>query len=216
MKHIVLLFFITFYSCSTLLAQRFVVFGDSYVANHRCPKNETWHSIVAERLGMEYRNYGRNGSAIAWDRQRFGPRMVSRYREMTDSATVVLVIAGHNDATLIGDNRDSLLMFRDSLDLLCRRLREKYPNIPIGFVAPWHVNKPGFEPVIKTIRKVCSHNHIPFLDTRRSPIKVEDAEFRRRYFQSPDDHAHLNAAGHQLMLPYGEAFVRRMLKKAGK
>ena len=98
-------------------AQTMVVLGDSYVANHRRPKSETWHYQAACNLGLEYRNYGRNGSSVAWDRQRFGPRMVQRCLEMTDTANVVLVIAGHNDATLLGNNRDSLHQFADSLSL---------------------------------------------------------------------------------------------------
>lgn len=192
-------------------AQTMVVLGDSYVANHRRPKSETWHYQAARNLGLEYRNYGRNGSSIAWDRQRFGPRMVQRCLEMTDTADVVLVIAGHNDATLLGNNRDSLHQFADSLSLLCRRLQAKYPHAAIGFVTPWHVVKPGFEPVIKTIRRVCKKLGIRVLDTRRCPIRVEDSDFRRTYFQAPNDYAHLNAAGHQLMLPEGEKFLKKLL-----
>lgn len=200
--------------CQPLSAQTINVIGDSYVANHRRPQAEAWHALVAQRHGWTYRNYGRNGSSIAWDRQRFGPRIVERYRLMNDTADVVVVIAGHNDATLIGNNRDSLLLFRDSLDLLCQRLREKYPHATIGFVTPWHVKRPSFKPVIKTIHKVCRRHHIPVLDTRRSPIRVENADFRRQYFQAPDDHAHLNAEGHQLMLSWAEPFLLRLMKQA--
>ena len=200
--------------CQALAAQTINVIGDSYVANHRRPQTEAWHAQLAQRHGWQYRNYGRNGSSIAWDRQRFGARIVERYRQMNDTANVVLVIAGHNDATLIGHSRDSLQLFRDSLDLLCHRLREKYPHASIGFVTPWHVNRPGFKSVIKVIHKVCRRHHIPVLDTRRSPIRVEDADFRRQYFQAPDDHAHLNAEGHQLMLSWAEPFVVKLMGKA--
>ena len=200
-------------ACLLVQGQTLVVFGDSYVANHRRPKQETWHCLAARQLGLEYRNYGRNGSSVAWDRERFGPRMVKRYAEMTDTADIVLVIAGHNDATLAGNNCDSLRMFRDSLSLLCQRLREKYPRAQIGFVTPWHVRRPGFEPVIKTIRKVCRCHRIPVLDTKHCPIRVEDDDFRRQYFQAPDDHAHLNAEGHRLMLPTGERFLRELMKQ---
>ena len=201
------------FMCLSASAQTMLVLGDSYVANHRRPKSETWHARAAEQMKWEYRNYGRNGSAIAWDRQRFGPRMVKRCLEMTDTADIVLVIAGHNDACLVRDNRDSLAQFADSLSLLCQRLKEKYPKAAIGFVTPWHVKAPGFEPVIRTIRKVCKKHNIPVLDTRKSPIQVENEEFRRRYFQAPDDHAHLNAEGHALMLPYGQNFIQKLLKK---
>jgi len=193
-----------------------LVLGDSYVANHRRPNSETWHYLAAQALGLKYRNYGRNGSSIAWDRKRFGPRMVSRCLEMTDTASIVLIIAGHNDASLIGNSRDSLLMFRDSLTLLCQRLRTKYPHTNIGFVTPWHVNRPGFEPVIKIIQKVCKKQGIPVLDTKKSPIRVEDEDFRRQYFQANDDHAHLNAQGHLLALPWGEKFLRKLAKKRKK
>lgn len=202
--------------CQALSAQTINVIGDSYVANHRRPQTEAWHALVAQRHGWTYRNYGRNGSSIAWDRQRFGARIVERYSLMNDTADVVVVIAGHNDAGLIGNNRDSLQLFRDSLDLLCQSLREKYPLAAIGFVTPWHVKRPGFKPVIKTIHKVCRRHHIPVLDTRRSPIRVEDADFRRQYFQAPDDHAHLNAEGHQLMLSWAEPFFLRLMKQSKK
>lgn len=202
--------------CQVINAQTINVIGDSYVANHLRPQAEAWHALVAQHHGWTYRNYGRNGSSIAWDRQRFGQRIVERYRLMNDTADVVVVIAGHNDATLIGNNRDSLQLFRDSLDLLCQRLREKYPHAAIGFVTPWHVKRPGFKPVIKTIHKVCRRHHIPVLDTRRSPIRVEDADFRRQYFQAPDDHAHLNAEGHQLMLSWAEPFFLRLMKQSKK
>ncbi len=48
------------------------VFGDSYVANHLRPYTEAWHSKVAERMGMKYINFGRNGSSIAFDRSKEG------------------------------------------------------------------------------------------------------------------------------------------------
>lgn len=84
----------------TFKGKTIVVIGDSYVRNHRRPMKETWHARVAERLGMNYRNYGRNGNSIAFDRskQGFGRSMLERYQEMTDTADFVLVIAGHNDA----------------------------------------------------------------------------------------------------------------------
>lgn len=203
-------------AASSLYAQRMLVLGDSYVANHRRPASEAWHSMAAQRLGLEYRNYGRNGSSVAWDRQRFGPRMVQRCMEMTDTADIVLVIAGHNDATMAGENRDSLQMFRDSLSLLCQRLHQRYPRAQIGFVTPWHVDRPGFESVIRIIHQVCKKHRIPVLDTQSSPIRVEDADFRRRYFQSPDDHAHLNAEGHLLVLPWGERFLKELKKRSGR
>ena len=76
----------TLFLCQALSAQTINVIGDSYVANHRRPQTEAWHALVAQRNGWQYRNYGRNGSSIAWDRQRFGARIVERYRQMNDTA----------------------------------------------------------------------------------------------------------------------------------
>lgn len=189
------------------------VFGDSYVRNHRKPFEEAWHYKVAARLGMVYNNYGRNGSCIAFDRtgDGFGPSMLIRYREMDPKADYVLVIAGHNDACKIGLSVDSLVMFRDSLDLFCSLLQEKYPTAKIGFVTPWDVPRDGFAQVNGVIRRVCAEHHIPVLDAARtSGIAVGDPEFRKKYFQSPKDTAHLNAAGHDLLLDWGEAFIRSL------
>ena len=132
------LFLLLVVPCATLRGatdgkvKTMLVFGDSYVKNHRCPYQETWHYKVAMRHGMKYVNAGRNGSSIAFDRTRdgFGPNMLTRLKSLTDTADIVLVIAGHNDADKIKDSRDSLRMFRDSLDALCKALIAKYPKLP--------------------------------------------------------------------------------------
>ena len=45
------------------------VIGDSYVKNHRRPYEESWHCLVAEKYKMKYRNYGRNGRCLVFDRR---------------------------------------------------------------------------------------------------------------------------------------------------
>ena len=191
------------------------VIGDSYVANHRRPQEETWHAQVAARHGMRYNNYGRNGGCVAFDRTRegFGPSMMVRYKDMDPQADLVLIIAGHNDATKIGNSKDSLRLFTDSLTLLVERIREHCPRAKVAYVTPWFVDGDGFKPVVKAIKKVCKRMDVPVLDNFRknSPVQVRDAAFRKRYFQGAGDMAHLNAEGHRLFLPTGEAFVRECL-----
>lgn len=198
---------------TTFAGKTMVVIGDSYVRNHRRPVDETWHARVAARLGMNYRNYGRNGSCIAFDRSKegFGKSLLERYHEMTDTADFVLVIAGHNDAYKVLHSRDSLLLFRQRLDSLCFGLREKYPQAAIGFVTPWAVERPGFVEVTRSIHEVCAKHGFPVLDAvNTSGIKPMDAEYRHRYFQADKDEAHLNADGHALLLDWGEQFLRTM------
>ena len=191
------------------------VLGDSYVANHRQPKEETWHAQVAARHGMHYNNYGRNGGCVAFDRtsEGFGPSLLVRYKDMDPQADLVLIIAGHNDAGMVGTCKDSLGMFTDSLSLLIDRIRAHCPKAKVAYVTPWYVDRPGFKPVVKAIKKVCKQKDVPVLDnyTADCPVQVRDSDFRRRYFQRADDTAHLNAAGHKLFLPTGEAFVLQVL-----
>lgn len=191
------------------------VIGDSYVANHRADKSESWHAKVAKAHGMTYRNYGRNGACIAFDRskQGFGKALSERYVDMNDSADIVLIIAGHNDADMVGHSADSLQTVRDSLDHLLTNLRIKYPHAHIGYVTPWYVDRPGFKEVVDVILEVCDKHNVPVLDNYndRCVIKVRDADFRKRYFQGSNDTAHLNSAGHDLYVPVGESFLHRLV-----
>lgn len=192
------------------------VIGDSYVANHRRPKEESWHYKMAMQLGMEYSGYGRNGSCIAFDRTHdgkfnFGPALWVRYTDMRPDADYVLIIAGHNDAEKVKNNADSLRMFTDSLEVLLTGIRQRCPKARIGFVTPWYVDRPGFAPVVKVIKKTCKKHHIPVL-VNYSPscvIKVRDEEFRKQYFQGVNDTAHLNAAGHDLFLATGMEWFKK-------
>ena len=190
------------------------VIGDSYVANHRRDKSETWHAKVAARHGMTYNNYGRNGGCVAFDRtnERFGKALVDRYTQMDPNADIVLIIAGHNDANMIRESADSLRLFAERLDSLLTGISRHCPNAQIAYCTPWYLDNPGFRPVVETINRVCRQHGVPVLDnySDRSPVKVRDDQFRRRYFQSATDTAHLNDEGHDLFLPTGESFLRRI------
>lgn len=84
MKRIFLALFATILAISAfsqsdpLTGKKMVVFGDSYVRNHREPVENTWHYKFAKKHGMEYSNHGRNGSCVALDRQRFGKAMYKK------------------------------------------------------------------------------------------------------------------------------------------
>lgn len=199
------------------------VIGDSYVANHRRPKEEAWHSKMAQQLGMKYNNYGRNGSCVAFDRTHdgkynFGPAMWQRYVAMDKDADYVLIIAGHNDADKVGLNTDSLSMFCDSLDVMLRGIEQLCPNAKIGYVTPWYVDRPGFAPVIKAIKSVCKKHGIPVLDnySKKCIIKVREQDFRKKYFQGSSDTAHLNNDGHDLFLPVGKEWFESKVMKVRK
>lgn len=201
-------------------AQIINVIGDSYVANHRSPKEETWHYKMAQQLGFVYNGYGRNGSCIAFDRTHdgkwnFGPAMWQRYSVMDPAADYVLIIAGHNDAEKVGTNPDSLAMFADSLEVMLTGIENLCDYAKIGFVTPWNVDRPGFREVCEVIQKVCKKHKVPVLFNcdEKCVIKVRDADFRKKYFQAPNDTAHLNAAGHDLFLPIAMEWFRKKVMK---
>lgn len=208
---------------SAAQAQVMNVIGDSYVKNHRKPYEESWHYRYAQERGYTYNNYGRNGNCIAFDRtndngKNWGIPMWQRYRDMDRNADLVVIIAGHNDADKIGQNKDSLRMFADSLAVMLTNIKAHCPKARIAFVTPWYVPREGFPEVCKAIRKVCKKQRVPVLwnHDEKSVIQVRDPEFRKRYFQGPNDTAHLNESGHTLFLPFGSAFLDKVMKSDGK
>lgn len=187
------------------------VLGDSYVRNHREPVENTWHYKFARKHGMEYFNYGRNGNCVSIPRARFGEPMYERYKEMRDSLDYVVVIAGHNDATLL----DSIGIdnYREKLAILCEGLIEKYPAAKIFFFTCWtRKNFPGSnaEKVVDATLEVCGRYSIPVFDAaRKGNVFAQSDAFRKIFFQNAgvNDTAHLNAKGHDRFLPCAESFL---------
>lgn len=202
----------TFDLSDPLLGKTLNIIGDSYVRNHVRSYAETWHYKAADRAGMVYNNYGINGNCVAFDRsgRGFGVSMLDRFSQMRADADYVVVIAGHNDASMLSMMPDSVGVFVESLDLFCKGLKEMYPKAGIGFVTPWAVDRPMFPEVTQYIREACEKYSFVLLDATQSEILVNDPEFRAKYFQSKNDTAHLNPAGHDLLVDWGEAFYRSL------
>ena len=195
---------------TTLYGKTLVIFGDSYVANHVRPIQETWHYKLAAKYNMEYHNFGWNGNAVAYDRtaENFGPPMYERYKVMPDNADYVIICGGHNDATRMNKLGEGTDLFREKLKLLCEGLISKFPSAKLCFVTPWRVPSPMFEEMTAVLLEVCGTYSIPVFDaTRYSGIYVWDQDFRKLYFQNPFDTAHLNSAGHDLFMPKMEHFL---------
>ena len=194
-----------------LQGKRIGLFGDSYVRNHREPVENTWHYKFAQKHGMQYFNYGRNGNCVAMPRARFGEAMYKRYKEMTDSLDYVVVIAGHNDASLL----DSIGIdnYKEKLGILCEGLIEKYPSAKIFSFTCWtckHFAGSATEKVVDATLEVCGRYSIPVFDAaRKGNIFAQSDAFRKIFFQNGgvNDTAHLNAKGHDRFLPCAEAFL---------
>lgn len=190
------------------------VFGDSYVRNHRCPQSETWHAKAAKRLGLQYENCGRNGSSVLYDRTQdgFGPAMTERCKDLPDTIDFLLIIAGHNDADLTKTDED-VAQFSVALSSLIDNLKLRYPSAKIGYVLPWSVDRGNFSKVLTAIKDVCAEKAIPVFNAEEAGgIKVNDIEFRKKYFQGGGerDTAHLNDAGHNLIVDSGVEFIKAL------
>jgi hypothetical protein len=58
------------------------------------------------------------------------------------------------------------------------------------------------------MEEICAKYSIPIFNAaKKSGIYVWDEAFRKLYFQSPNDTAHLNDMGHNLFMNKGEKFL---------
>ncbi len=216
MKRLVLPLFLTFAflhaaaQSVALQGKRMAVIGDSYVRNHQEPVENTWHWKFAQKHGMTYLNYGRNGACVSMDRTRFGKALCHRYMEMADSLDLIIIIAGHNDAALL--DSIGLDLYREKCAEVCRGLIERYPEARICWFTPWCNDNPHFKMVVDATIETCGDYGIPVFDAyRNSNIFARNEAFRKLYFQKgKNDRAHLNDKGHDRFLPLAEEFILRM------
>lgn len=202
-----------------LFGKQIGVIGDSYVRNHREPIENTWHYKFAQKHGMQYFNYGRNGNCIALDLKQWGTGMYQRYKDMRDDLDYIVVIAGHNDASQGRIDSIGIDTFKERLGILCQGLIEKYPHAQLFFFTPWTCD--GFvgsprQQVVDAMLEVCGSYGIPVFDAaRHSNIFVTSEQFRKIYFQGGKgtDTAHLNSKGHDRFLPVAENFILQYIAK---
>ena len=216
----------TFAPTNSPLSGKTIAFlGDSYVQNHRRSPREAWHCRFAEKHGMRYLNYGRNGNCIVFDNPRRGTPMIKRYTEIPADVDYLVIIAGHNDAfdiarlggqhtiknptdEQLAERARKLDEFKTKLPEFVTALKSRFARAKIAFVTPWNVDALYFPEVIAAIKEATAAAGVPCYDAAAlSGIQVNDAEFRAKYFQAPGDTAHLNYEGHGLMLEKIEPFL---------
>ena len=201
-----------------LYGKKIGIIGDSYVRNHRDPIEYTWHYKFAQKYGMQYYNYGKNGNCIALDLKQWGTGMYKRYASMNDSLDYIVIIAGHNDASQGRLDSIGVDLFKERLSVMLSGMRKKYPNGQIFFITPWRCENFAGSPrqrTIEAIKEVCAKYDVPVFDASRdSNIESDSFDFRKKYFQGGKgtDTAHLNAKGHDLFLPVAEQFLLQHIK----
>lgn len=201
-----------------LYGKKIGIIGDSYVRNHRDKIENTWHYKFAQKYGMQYYNYGKNGNCIALDLKQWGTGMYKRYQDMNDSLDYIVIIAGHNDASQGRLDSIGVDLFKERLSVMLSGMRKKYPNGQIFFITPWRCENFAGSPrqrTIEAIKEVCAKYDVPVFDASRdSNIESDSFDFRKKYFQGGKgtDTAHLNAKGHDLFLPVAEQFLLQHIK----
>ncbi len=193
--------------------------GDSYFAGNGLNPDYVWPSLLGKIYGMNYTNYGKNGSTMS-DYVTTNNPMVVRYKQMADNSPDIVVFEGgkndYNKKVPIGKNDDTdTKTFKGALNVLIDGLRAKYPNAVLIAVTPWKVS--GTNGIGNTVssyadamREICAIKGVACFsadDPAVSGVDMTDAAFRADYSMNPTDVSHLNFAGHKLVLPKFEKFI---------
>ena len=212
---------------SPLYRKKIAFIGDSYVQNHARPISESWHYLLAEKYQMHYWNFGRNGNCMVLPRSQGEKTMCKRYVDIPKDVDYIVVVGGHNDTGVLrrlGDGvaeadaaevrakQEALLAeFKSGFRRFVAALKADYPKAKIVFVTPWAVDRPFFPEIIATIKAETAVAGVSCYDAASlSGVNPNDAEYRKRYFQSTKDTAHLNAAGHKRMFGKIESFFNSL------
>ncbi|MCI8411192.1 MAG: SGNH/GDSL hydrolase family protein [Clostridia bacterium] len=173
--------------------------GDSitygYINKQGEAMEKSYPTVLKEILDLEtVRNYGINGSTIADGKN----PMYIRYKDMDDDANIISVLAGTNDFGKKSIDNPPLGTKEDNkgntvygaLNILCKGLKQKYPNALIFFMTPLRCendtipNKCNYtlEDVKEAIEEICSKYEIPILDLYSiGDFFPEDKIFLKQY-----------------------------------
>ncbi len=202
---------------------RYVALGDSITfaldGTRDCEQIlKPYCELVKDELGLQSAtNYGINGSTIA-SYNRLGDAympMCERYALMED-ADIVSVMGGTNDfgrLCMLGHPEDTdTNTFFGALNILCKGLKDKYPNAFIFFMTPLKLQLFGdsaaeskLNDFCNAVKLTCASFDIPVLDT------AKEANFAIEY-DSPGyygDGLHPSAQFHrEVLAPLIVRFIR--------
>lgn len=207
-----------------LQGKTFTVIGDSYLAGNGLDKKLVWPALLAKKYGMEYNNYGVNGSTLSNYVTTNSP-MVDRYTSMADNDPDIIVIEGgrndYNKAVPLGEDgsMDTTTM-KGAARYLITRVRERYPNATIICLTVWEVGgKPNAlgnycSDYGTALLEVCRDMGVPCInamDQEATGVYMTDPDFRTQYCMKPTDISHLNGDGMKLVFPVFEKYIATYL-----
>ena len=179
-----------------------------------------FHQLIAKKYGMAIaRNYGIGGTRIAKQikpsaSERWDLDFCSRFSQMDDDASLVVVFGGTNDFghgdAPVGDKNDRTPeTFYGGCHYLMSGLIEKYPDARIVIMTPLHrisedncVKENGHDGVrlveyVNIIKEVAEYYSLPVLDLWSvSGLQPRVAVIKEKYVP---DGLHPNDLGHERM-----------------
>lgn len=200
--------------------------GDSYLEGDKLERQYTWPRLIAEKYGLTFNNFGKNGSTMSNFVDTNKP-MVERYTDMPENKPDIVMIEGgrndYNKCVPIGEDGSlDTKTFKGAARFLITELRKKYPDAKFIAMTCWEVG--GKENAAgnmcsdygRAFLKVCedmSVECINALDADSVGVYMTDPEFRIKYCQHANDISHLNAEGMKLVLPMFEKRFSDLLAK---
>lgn len=200
--------------------------GDSYLEGDKLERQYTWPRLIAEKYGLTFNNFGKNGSTMSNFVDTNKP-MVERYTDMPENTPDIVMIEGgrndYNKCVPIGEDGSlDTKTFKGAARFLITELRKKYPDAKFIAMTCWEVG--GKENAAgnmcsdygRAFLKVCedmSVECINALDADSVGVYMTDPEFRAKYCQHANDISHLNAEGMKLVLPMFEKRFSELLAK---
>jgi len=181
--------------------------------------DKKWCDVVAERLGfMQLTNYAQNGISISSTSSVLPNNALSLgYQNLRDDAEVIMIAAGTNDFgtnVQLGNNTDQEdVSFCGGLNVLCKGLKEKFPEALIIFITPIDrkgaaSNKLGLslDDYRQKIEEIAGGVYgFKIVDGDCTGFDASDPNFIRDYMR---DGVHPNREAHIL---YGEAVAEELL-----
>lgn len=181
--------------------------------------DKKWCDVVSERLGFKYlSNYGQNGISISSTSSVLsGSALSLGYKNLRGDAEVIMIAAGTNDFgtnVKLGKNTDQEdVSFCGGLNVLCKGLKEKFPNAIVIFITPIDrkdskSNDLGLslDDYREKIEEIAGGVYgFTIVDGDCTGFDASDPNFIRDYMR---DGVHPNREAHIL---YGEAVAKELL-----
>ena len=156
--------------------------GDSYLEGDKLERQYTWPRLIAEKYGLTFNNFGKNGSTMSNFVDTNKP-MVVRYIDMPQNEPDIVMIEGgrndYNKSVPIGEDGSlDTKTFKGAARFLITELKERYPSAKFIAMTCWEVG--GKE---NSAGNMCSDYGRAFLSVCEDMARKYDIKFYYKDFR---------------------------------